>query len=193
MRGWRRRQAATAASRAGPRAAGIGVGDDRARLVEAGLLTDAEHPAMLRHDAARKLQVGKTLARARQWRREHVGEGIADHADHGRHLRHVGNPFRPHPVAGEQHQRSQAIQHPGQPLPAHIGIDHHEAEMGDLRRLAVEDDVHHRQRVEGDRLAAVFFRDQRDDGARQSLLVAGEDAVGQALLGQRLGSDDAKL
>ena len=144
------------------------------------------------HDAARQLQMRKALPRGGLRRRKHVGKGLADHAEHGRHLRDVRNPFRTQAVAGEQHQRGQAIQHPGQPLPLHVGIDHHEAEMGDLLALAVELDVHHRQRVEGDRPAGRLLGDQRDDGARQTFALAGEDAVGEAAGRQRLAGDDAQ-
>ena len=65
--------------------------------------------------------------------------------------------------------------------------------MGDFRRLAVEFDIHHRQRVEGDRPSGRFLADQRDDGARQPFAVAGENAVGEAFLRQRLGGHDAQL
>ena len=122
------------------RSAGIGIGDDEARLVEAGVTADTEHRAMIAHDAARQLQMGKALPCGGIRRGKHVRKRLADHAEHRRHLCHVGNPFRPQAVAGEQHQRGQAVQHPGQALPLHVRIDHHEAEMGDLLLFAVEFD-----------------------------------------------------
>ena len=42
-------------------AAGIGIGDDEALFVEAGLVADAEHRAVQPHDAARQLQMRKAL------------------------------------------------------------------------------------------------------------------------------------
>ena len=65
--------------------------------------------------------------------------------------------------------------------------------MGDLHRFAVEFDLHHRQRVEGDRPPGRFLADQRDDGTRQPFAVAGENAVGEAFLRQCPGGDDAQL
>ena len=135
----------------------------------------------------------KALACVRMRRRKHIRKGLADHADDGWHLGDVRNPFRTQPVADKQNQRRQAIEHPGQPPPALVGIDHHEAEMGDFHRLAIEFDLHHRQRVEGDRPPGRFLADQRDDGARQPFAVAGEDAVGEAFLRQCLGRHDAQL
>ena len=101
-------------------------------------------------------------------RGKHVGKGLADHAADRRHLRDVGNPSRPQAVAHEQHQRGEAVQHPGQPLPLHVGVDHDEAEMGDLGRLAVEFDRHHRQRVEGDRMSGRLLAKSRVTMARDS-------------------------
>ena len=147
------------------RSAGIGIGDDEPGLIEAGFLTDAEHRAVTRHDAARQLQMRKALARVRMRRRKDIRKGLADHADDGRHLGDVRNPFRTQPVTGEENQRRQAVEDPGQPPPALVGIDHDETEMGDFRRFAVEFDLHHRQRVEGDRPSGRFLADQRDDGA----------------------------
>ena len=73
--------------------------------------------------------------------------------------------FETQPVADKENQRRQAIENPGQPLPALVGIDHDQAEMGDFRWFAIEFDIHHRQRVEGDRPSGRFLADQRDDGA----------------------------
>ncbi len=101
--------------------------------------------------------------------------------------------FGRNPSRTKQNQRRQAVENPGQPLPALVGIDHDETEMGDLRRLAIEFDIHHRQRVEGNRASGRFLGDQRDDGARQPFTVAGENAVGEAFLGQRFGGHDAQL
>ena len=55
------------------RSAGIGIGDDETRFVETGLVADAEHRAMLAHDAARQLQMRKALARAGS-ARKHIGK-----------------------------------------------------------------------------------------------------------------------
>ena len=65
--------------------------------------------------------------------------------------------------------------------------------MGDFGGLAVEFDIHHRQRVEGDRMSGRLLRDQRDDGARQPLALAGKDAVGETAGRQRLAGDGAQL
>ncbi len=63
------------------RSAGIGIGDDESGFIEAGFLTHAEHSAVTRHDAARQLQMRKTLAGVRMRRRKNVHKGLADHAD----------------------------------------------------------------------------------------------------------------
>ena len=61
------------------------------------------------------------------------------------------------------------------------------------RGFAVEFDRHHRQRVEGDRASARLLADHGDDGARQPLALAGENAVGEIARRQRLAGDDAEL
>ena len=63
------------------RSAGIGIGDDEPGFIEAGFLTHAEHSAMTGHDAARQLQMCKTLAGVRMRRRKDIRQGLADHAD----------------------------------------------------------------------------------------------------------------
>ena len=65
--------------------------------------------------------------------------------------------------------------------------------MGDLDRFPIQCDLHHRQRVEGDRTSGRFLADQRDDGARQSFAVAGENAVSETFLWQSFGGHDAQL
>ena len=147
------------------------------------------------HDAARQLQMRKALA----VRTLACGDGNTSEKVSQTMPNTAGTCVTLEIHFGRKPSRANSTsvvrpyKHPGQPLPLHVGIDHHEAEMGDLSRLAVELDVHHRQRIEGDRPAGRLLVDQRDDGARQTFALAGEDAVGEAAGRQRLAGDGAQI
>ena len=99
----------------------------------------------------------------------------------------------PQAATDEEHQRGEAVEHPGQPLPLRIRIDHDKAQVGDLGRPTVKLDGQHRQRIERDRAAARLLTNHGHDGARQPLAVAREDAIGEVARRQRLAGDDAQL
>ena len=95
--------------------------------------------AMMTHDAARQVADAQSFA----WQRGR-GDGNTSEKVSQTMPQTAGTwvtletHFEREPAAHEQHERGQPVEHPGQPLPLHLRIDHHEAEMGDVGGRAVE-------------------------------------------------------
>ncbi|MNY45362.1 hypothetical protein D3C86_1804580 [compost metagenome] len=92
-------------------AAGIGVGDDKARLIESCLGADAERRPVPGHDLTRQGQVIEAAPCARTWGRKDVGKGLGHHADDGGHLADVGDPQRSALPRQEHQDAGQAVEH----------------------------------------------------------------------------------
>ncbi|MNL34760.1 hypothetical protein D3C87_1567480 [compost metagenome] len=171
----------------GVRAAGVGVGNDEARLVETGLGADAEGRPVSGHDLSRQGQVIEAAAHAGARRGEDVGKGLGRHADDGGHLADVGDPQRSALPRQEHQDAGQAIEGRRHAAPPEGRIDHDEAQMHDLGRAAFQFGLQQRQDVEGDRPGgrALALIDHGHDAVPQPLGVAAQNAIGQGGLIQR--------